>query len=319
MSRYITAALLVAARQPALALSWIARARVAHGLMCSHCTAGLALLHLSCPSHGRWHPRGLRSRELALRTYPTLHGTHPAAGPPSPRTLLPAAKCPHNALLTVIYRYSPACAVSAAASPPPSPTASLRRDHDLIEKVVRAMEAAAVLLRRGAGVPAPVIGQVVDFTSNFTDVCHHGKEENALFPALERAGMPSRMGPIAVMLAEHERSREIAGRMARAAESYERDGSARGELASAMEEYASHITEHIWKENNRLFMMADARLAPSAGRVAADLDSTEEERLGRAGAGRGHYERIADDLSRSMAAEPDRRGGPSGPSVEWEA
>lgn len=207
---------------------------------------------------------------------------------------------------------------AAPASPLSSPTASLRRDHDLIEKVVRAMGAAASLLRRGADVPAPVIGQVVDFTSNFTDVCHHGKEEDALFPALERAGMPSRMGPIAVMLAEHERSREIAGRMARAAESYERDGSARGELASAMEEYASHITEHIWKENNRLFMMADARLAPSAGRVAADLDATEEERLGRAGAGRDRYERIAGDLSRSMAGEADR-GAAAGPSVEWEA
>lgn len=206
--------------------------------------------------------------------------------------------------------------MSAAASS--SPTASLRRDHDLIEKVVRAMGAAASLLRRGADVPAPVIEQVVDFTSNFTDACHHGKEEDALFPALERAGMPSRMGHIAVMLAEHEKSREIAGRMAAAAESYGVDGSGREDLASAMEEYASHITEHIWKENNRLFMMADARLAPSAGRVAADLDSTEEERLGRAGAGRGHYERIAGELSRSMAGEADK-GGRAAPSVEWEA
>ena len=204
------------------------------------------------------------------------------------------------------------------AAAPPSPTASLRRDHDLIEKVVRAMEAAASLLRRGVDVPSPVLGQVVDFTRNFTDVCHHGKEENALFPALERAGMPSRMGPVAVMLAEHEKSREIAGRMATAAESYGRDGSAREALASAMEEYVAHITEHIWKENNRLFMMADARLAPDAARVAADIDSAEEERLGRAGAGRARYERIADDLSRSVGGGSDRRG-PSGPSVEWEA
>ena len=220
----------------------------------------------------------------------------------------------------MIYRRPSGRAVSSAPPPAtlPSPTASLRRDHDLIEKVVRAMEAAASLLRRGADVPPPVLGQVVDFTKNFTDVCHHGKEEDALFPALERAGMPSRMGPVAVMLAEHEKSREIAGRMAEAAESYGRDGSGREALASAMEEYASHITEHIWKENNRLFMMADARLAPSAGRVAADLDSTEEERLGRAGAGRARYEAIADDLSRRMAGDANRRAA-AGPSVEWEA
>lgn len=198
----------------------------------------------------------------------------------------------------------------------PSPTASLRRDHDLIARVARAMEAAASLLRRGADVPAPVIGQVVDFTDNFAGACHHGKEEDSLFPALERAGMPSRAGPIAVMLAEHERSREIAGRISRAAGSYERDGSGGAELAAAMEEYAAHITEHIWKENNRLFMMADARLAPDAARVAAGLDSAEAERLGRAGRGRGHYERIADELSLRLA--PGGRG-PAGPSVEWEA
>lgn len=203
----------------------------------------------------------------------------------------------------------------------PSPTASLRRDHDLIEKVVRAMEAAASLLRRGVDVPAPVLGQVVDFTNNFADACHHGKEEDSLFPALGRVGMPTGAGPIAVMLAEHERSREIAARMSRAAESYQRDGSRAGDLAAAMEEYASHITEHIWKENNRLFMMADMRLAPDAERVAADLDSAEAERLARANADRGRYERIAAELSRRLAPGPEEgaAAAAAGPSVEWEA
>ena len=176
------------------------------------------------------------------------------------------------------------------------------------------MEAAASLLRRGADVPAPVVLQVVEFTRGFTDACHHGKEEDSLFPALERrAGMPSRAGPVAVMLAEHEKSREIAARIERAAGPYAADGSRRGELAEAMGEYAAHISEHIWKENNRLFMMADARLAPdAAGAVGAELDSVEAERLGRAGADRRHYERMADGLSR-FADE-----GRGGPSAEWE-
>lgn len=201
---------------------------------------------------------------------------------------------------------------------PGQATASLRRDHDLIEKVARAMEAAASMLRRGVDVPAPVIGQVVEFTGGFAGACHHGKEEDSLFPALERAGMPSRTGPIAVMLAEHERSREIAGRMERAAASYRADGSQRAELAAAMEEYASHISRHIWKENNRLFMMADARLAPSAGAVAAGLDAAEAERLAGTGSDRAHYERIAGELLRSTAGERGRLAAQGGPSVEWE-
>ena len=236
----------------------------------------------------------------------------------------------------MIYRPRAGAPVTGASGPPrpapapapPAPaTASLRRDHDLIEKVARAMEASASLLRRGVRVPAPVIGQVVEFTGGFADACHHGKEEDSLFPALERAGMPSSTGPIAVMLAEHEKSREIAGRIRRAAESYGADGSRSGELAAAMEEYASHISEHIWKENNRLFMMADARLAPAAGSVAAGLDAVEAERLARTGADRGHYERIAAGLSRSTADERERLAAAAaaaaaaaggGPSVEWE-
>ena len=203
------------------------------------------------------------------------------------------------------------------AGPGPA-TASLRRDHDLIEKVARAMEASASMLRRGVDVPAPVIGQVVEFTGGFADACHHGKEEDSLFPALERAGMPSRSGPIAVMLAEHEKSREIAGRMGRAAESYRADGSQRAELAAAMEEYASHISGHIWKENNRLFMMADARLAPAAGAVAAGLDAAEAERLAGTGFDRAHYEGIAGELVRSTEGERGRLAAQGGPSVEWE-
>ena len=88
-------------------------------------------------------------------------------------------------------------------------TASLRRDHDLIEKVIKSMEATLQLLQNGTSVPEPILMQVIDFSKNFTDVCHHSKEEGSLFPALEKAGMPTNMGPIAMMLMDHEKSREI--------------------------------------------------------------------------------------------------------------
>jgi len=79
-------------------------------------------------------------------------------------------------------------------------TASLRRDHELIEKVIKAMESTVQLLVDGKQIPESILMPVIDFTKNFTDVCHHSKEEKSLFPALEQAGMPSNMGPIAMML-----------------------------------------------------------------------------------------------------------------------
>ena len=99
-------------------------------------------------------------------------------------------------------------------------TASLRRDHELIEKVIKAMESTVQLLKDGKQIPESILLPVIDFSKNFTDVCHHSKEEKSLFPALEQAGLPKNMGPIAMMLIDHERSREIGTQMEQSAQEY---------------------------------------------------------------------------------------------------
>jgi len=92
-------------------------------------------------------------------------------------------------------------------------TASLRRDHELIEKVIKAIESTIQLLNDGKQIPESILLPVIDFSKNFTNICHHSKEEKSLFPALEQAGMLSNMGPIAMMLIDHQRTREIATQM----------------------------------------------------------------------------------------------------------
>ena len=149
-------------------------------------------------------------------------------------------------------------------------TASLRRDHDLIEKVIKAMEATIQLLENGKQIPEPILNQVIDFSKNFIDVCHHSKEENVLFPALEQAGMPKNMGPIAMMLMDHERSREIGRHIEEATAEYLKSQNPTN-LISYMKQYVEHVTEHLWKENNRLFMMAEARLQYRSSKVDNEL------------------------------------------------
>ncbi len=99
-------------------------------------------------------------------------------------------------------------------------TASLKRDHDLIEKVIKAMEFTIQLLNDDEQIPESILLPVIDFSKNFTDVCHYTKEEKSLFPALEQAGMPSNMGPIAMMLIDHQHTREIATQMEESAKEY---------------------------------------------------------------------------------------------------
>ncbi|MEK6817777.1 MAG: hemerythrin domain-containing protein [Thermoproteota archaeon] len=179
-------------------------------------------------------------------------------------------------------------------------TASLRRDHDLIEKVIKAMESTIQLLNDGKQIPESILLPVIDFSKNFTDVCHHSKEENSLFPALEQAGMPRNMGPIAMMLIDHERSREIGKEMENSAKDYISSGNST-KLISDMQQYVEHITEHLWKENNRLFMMAEARLQYVAKKVDKELNEIEELKLKETGKTREHYEQLAETLTRDVS------------------
>ena len=178
-------------------------------------------------------------------------------------------------------------------------TASLRRDHDLIEKVIKAMESTIQLLNDGKQIPESILLPVIDFSKNFTDICHHSKEENSLFPALEQAGMPRNMGPIAIMLIDHERTREIGKEMENSAKDYIFSGNSKKSI-SDMQQYVEHVTEHLWKENNRLFMMAEARLQYVSKKVDNELNEIEELKLKETGKTRKHYEQLAETLTKDV-------------------
>jgi len=181
-------------------------------------------------------------------------------------------------------------------------TISLRRDHDLIEKVIKSMETTIQLLESGKKIPEPILLPVIDFSKNFTDVCHHSKEEKSLFPALERSGMPTHMGPIAMMLMEHEITRKIGNKMEESTKDYFEKGDAT-ELISDLKEYVEHVTQHLWKENNRLFMMAEARLQHVSQQVDDELNQIEKIKLEEIGKTRKEYEQIAEELHKKISQD----------------
>ena len=179
-------------------------------------------------------------------------------------------------------------------------TQSLRKDHKLIEKVLQALDATIKLLKDGKHIPEQILLPTIDFTQNFTDVCHHGKEEEALFPALEKAGMPSHMGPIRMMIIDHQRTKTISKKIGETSKKYlETNDSI--DLILALEVYVQHVTEHLWKENNRLFMMAEARLNHAAKDVNKNLRDVEERKLKELGKTRSDYEILIDDLEKSVS------------------
>jgi len=178
-------------------------------------------------------------------------------------------------------------------------TAHLRKDHDLIEKVIAAMQTTVSLLKDGKKVPESILLPTIDFAKNFTNVCHHGKEEDTLFPALGKTGISTNMGPIRMMIMEHETTKKIVEKIEEFAKTYLNAGDP-SNLIEGMELYIEHVKAHLWKENNRLFMMADARLQAYRKQVEEALQKTEDIKLAELGKTRNYYEKLAERLDNSL-------------------
>ena len=82
----------------------------------------------------------------------------------------------------------------------PEGTGILRKEHEAILKMLGATEAAAHRIQSGGTVPTETLEGLIEFFRMFGDKCHHGKEEDLLFPLLESRGLPRSGGPTGVML-----------------------------------------------------------------------------------------------------------------------
>jgi len=104
------------------------------------------------------------------------------------------------------------------------------------------------------------------------------------------------------MLMDHERSREIGKSMEESAKEYLSSGEST-KLINDMHLYVEHITEHLWKENNKLFMMAEARLQYVSEKVDKELNEIEISKLKELGKSREHYENLAEILSKDITQQ----------------
>lgn len=168
-------------------------------------------------------------------------------------------------------------------------TEILRKEHDAILKMLDATDQTSMQLLGGVSVQLSTLKGLLEFFQLFADRCHHGKEEDLLFPLLEQRGIPRDGGPIGVMLLEHDHGRELIRKMQAAASEYEKEPQAAGRRwADAAGEYSQLLREHIMKENNILFRMAEQILTPDEQTsLAADFEKTEIEKMGA-----GTHERL---------------------------
>lgn len=179
-----------------------------------------------------------------------------------------------------------------------SPMQILKDEHRVIEKVLNAMER-----QMARPVDRDFFRSALDFLRNFADGCHHAKEEEQLFPALESAGIPRENGPIGCMLHEHEQGRALIRLMADNVDAAANgDETATRNVRQATASYIALLRQHIFKEDNVLFQMADNAFGPKEQQWMRDAFHRADRSNGCATRHRKYLE-LAEDLWQRSASD----------------
>jgi hemerythrin-like domain-containing protein len=175
-------------------------------------------------------------------------------------------------------------------------TELLSQEHRVIERVLAVVEK---LTTRPVEDSIENWKKALDFIRHFADQCHHFKEEQVLFPAMEERGIPRDGGPVGMMLMEHEEGRTYVRSMLMAIAAVEAKNPAAEEtLLNSARAYLRLLREHIQKEDDVLFRIADEVI--SADEQKALLRSFVEHEAKEMGEGvHEKYLKVVEELEQS--------------------
>ncbi len=154
-------------------------------------------------------------------------------------------------------------------------TNQLSTEHQAILKALKLLQAVAEAWTSGQPEADKDAASLIEFFKVFSDRCHHGKEENLLFPMLNRAGMPIQSGPLGIMLFEHEEGRKFVRNMNDALAAGRAD-----DFALNANRYRHLLEDHIAKEDNVLYVMADGYLTAEDDAVLIQGFEAVEREMG---------------------------------------
>lgn len=155
-------------------------------------------------------------------------------------------------------------------------TEILKEEHRVIKRMLRILGKLCEIIEKEGKVEKGDMKKILEFITVFADKCHHGKEEDLLFPAMEFAGIPKEGGPIGVMLYEHNVGRNFVKGIANGIEELEKGNEkVRKEIVENARGYIELLSAHIEKEDNILYPMADMHLSEE------QMEKLEEEVIGK--------------------------------------
>lgn len=160
-------------------------------------------------------------------------------------------------------------------------TAELRSEHNGVKSMLSILEGMGHRIRAGGRVGVRDIEDTVEFLKVFVDQCHHGKEEDVLFPAM-LADLPDTRRVIEALMEQHVAGRQLVASIDEAGGRHAAgDEQADGELLEAIDGYTHLLRAHIVTEEPECFDPADRGLSADVQRhLAEEYDRIEREVIG---------------------------------------
>ncbi len=136
------------------------------------------------------------------------------------------------------------------------PIAPLMMEHRLIERMVGLLKIELDRIGVYGRVDPDFIDNAVSFMKEYSDICHHGKEEKILFAELSKKPLSRELKKMMDdLIQEHRFMRKIVNDLVRAKDNYmQLKPDAKAEIISCLNSLAEFYPPHIEKEDKHFFI-----------------------------------------------------------------
>ncbi len=176
-------------------------------------------------------------------------------------------------------------------------TEILKREHQIIIMALGGAKREVLSIHETGQINGKKIDKIIDFAWNFIERCHNAKEEEYLMVKMQDRGLPSDKEPIIVMSLEHKEGQGMVKAMAAAlSQAKIGESSAIAAIALNLRAYIGLLRDHIDKENNVFFPLADQLFTPDDQKdLLLAFEKHEAEEIGTVEHER--YHQLAHDLA----------------------
>ena len=161
------------------------------------------------------------------------------------------------------------------------PEDNLREDHGRIMKLFAAWQKMLGKLEQPKQSRQEAFAECINLVETFIDKCHHGKEDEILFPAMESSKRPEVTSLIEDLRSEHKTGRSMLEAIKLEFKAFPQPNGSAEKLIQLCEGYIDLFRKHIRRENAKLLPLLEKCMSAGTREQIADhFEQYEQKTIG---------------------------------------